>query len=45
MEEERKPRQKTVGQAWKELLRGYDVINNLKILVVAFFGLFGIGKK
>lgn len=45
MEEERKSKQKTVSQAWKELIRGYDVINNLKILVVAFFGLFGIGKK
>lgn len=40
-----KERQKTIKQAIKELMAGYDVLNNLKFLVVAFFGLFGFSKK
>jgi len=37
---------KTVGQAWRELISGYDVLGNLKFLAMAFFGLvLGFGKK
>ncbi len=38
-------RKKTVRQVLKELIAGYDVLNNLKFLVIAFFGLFGLVKK
>ncbi|MCX7880989.1 MAG: hypothetical protein N2482_00535 [Patescibacteria group bacterium] len=37
--------QKTVRQAFKEIIAGYDLLNNLKFLVMALFGLFGFGKK
>lgn len=37
-------RKKTVWQALKELVAGYDVLGNLKFLVIAFFGLFGFTK-
>ncbi len=38
-------RKKTISQAFKELIAGYDVIGNLKFLVMAFFGLLGLGKN
>jgi hypothetical protein len=42
---EDEPKRKTVKQAFKELIAGYDILNNLKFLVVAFFGLLGLGVK
>ena len=39
-------REKTVRQAWRELIAGYDVLGNLKFLIMAFFGLvLGLDKK
>jgi len=39
-------KKKTVGQAWRELTRGYDVLGNLNFLAMAFLGLvLGFGKK
>lgn len=38
-------RKKTVRQALKEIIVGYDVLNNLKFLLIAFFGLFGLVKE
>lgn len=39
-------KEKTMRQAWKELIAGYDVLGNLQFLVMAFFGLIlGLGKK
>lgn len=37
---EKEEKTKTVKKAIKELIAGYDVLNNLKFLVIAFFGLF-----
>jgi hypothetical protein len=39
-------KEKTVPQALKEIIAGYDVLGNLKFLVMAFFGLvLGLNKK
>jgi len=39
-------KEKTVHQAWRELIAGYDVLGNLKFLIMAFFGLvLGLDKK
>ena len=32
-------KEKTIPQALKEIIAGYDVLGNLKFLVMAFFGL------
>lgn len=39
-----KEKKKTLKQAFKELMSGYDVIGNLKFIIIAFFGFLG-GKK
>ena len=41
---EREKKEKTLGQAFKELIRGYDVIGNLKFIVISLFGILE-GKK
>jgi len=39
-------KEKTISSAWRELITGYDVLGNLKFLIMAFFGLvLGLDKK
>lgn len=41
---EQEKKQKTLRQAFRELIKGHDVINNLKFIIIAFLGFLKIKK-